>query len=76
MTVEPPCGCITITPNTNIYTCEFCKRRKRKKLFGNADRDKYIIGTIDRGIFREIKCNTCQHSGKKGYLKHEYIGGE
>ena len=57
--VENKCGCITILPNTNIYCCPFCKRKKRKKLFGNADRDKYVIGTIERGLFRDINCNIC-----------------
>jgi len=57
--LEYPCGCITITPNTNIYCCPFCKRKKRKDKFGNALRDKFVIGTIDRGILREIDCDYC-----------------
>ena len=77
MDVEPLCGCITITPNTNIYPCEFCKRRKRKKLFGNAARDKHVCGTIDRGIFREVRCNVCEFGESKyAYLKHKEVGGE
>ena len=77
MDVEPLCGCITITPNTNIYPCEFCKRRKRKKLFGNAARDKHVCGTIDRGIFREVQCNVCEFGESKyAYLKHKEVGGE
>lgn len=50
--IEYPCGCITITPNTNIYPCPFCKRKQRKKKFGDALRDKFVIGTIDKGIVR------------------------
>lgn len=57
--LEYPCGCITITPNTCIYPCPFCKRKNRKKKFGNALRDKFIIGTIDLGIVREIDCDYC-----------------
>ena len=56
---EYPCGCITITPNTNIYPCPFCKRKQRKKRFGDALRDKFVIGTIDKGIVREIDCDFC-----------------
>ena len=57
--VENKCGCLTILPNTNIYCCSFCERKKRKKNFGNADRDKFVCGTIDRGLFRDIQCNFC-----------------
>ena len=66
-TLEYPCGCITITPNTNIYCCPFCKRKKRPDKFGNALRDKFIVGTIDRGILREVDCDYCylQTSNKK-----------
>lgn len=60
---EDKCGCNLITPNTNIYCCPFCQRKKRKKLFGNADRDKFVCGTLDRGIFREIYCNQCDIKG-------------
>jgi MoaA/NifB/PqqE/SkfB family radical SAM enzyme len=56
---EYPCGCITITPNTNIYPCPFCKRKQRKKKFGDALRDKFVMGTIDKGIVREIDCDYC-----------------
>lgn len=65
--LEYPCGCITITPNTNIYCCPFCKRKKRKDRFGDALRDKFVIGTIDRGILREIDCSYC-------YLKTNSLG--
>lgn len=61
--MENRCGCLTITPNTNIYFCPFCLRRKRKKSFGNADRDKFVCGTIDRGIFRNEKCIICSTGG-------------
>ena len=75
--MENPCGCLTVTPNTNIYCCPFCSRRVRKKLFGNADRDKHVIGTIDRGVFRKIDCDTCKNGNSKSRcLKYEYIGGE
>lgn len=57
--IENQCGCITVESNTNIYCCPFCVRKKKKKLFGNADRDKYVIGTIDRGLFRNIRCKVC-----------------
>lgn len=63
--LEYPCGCITITPNTNIYCCPFCKRKIRKKKFGDALRDKFVIGTIEKGIVREIDCDYC-------YLKTDY----
>ena len=59
--MENRCGCLTITPNTNIYFCPFCSRKVRKKLFGNADRDKFVCGTIDRGIFRNEKCIACNN---------------
>lgn len=62
--MEDRCGCITITPNTNIYFCPFCSRKTRKKLFGNADRDKFVCGTIDRGIFRHKKCLVCKKGGE------------
>ena len=61
--MENRCGCLTITPNTNIYFCPFCSRKIRKKLFGNADRDKFVCGTIDRGIFRNEKCSICNTRG-------------
>ena len=54
-----------ITPNTNIYCCPFCKRKIRKKKFGDALRDKFVIGTIEKGIVREIDCDYC-------YLKTDY----
>lgn len=72
--VENKCGCLTILPNTNIYCCPFCERKDRKRLFGSADRDKYVVGTIDRGIFRNINCNKCD--GAKGRISHTPIGGE
>ena len=54
------CGGITVLPNTNIYPCQYLPRRNRKQFFGNADRDKRCIGTLRRGIFREITpCNFC-----------------
>jgi hypothetical protein len=54
------CGSITILPNTNIYACQYQPQKERKKLFGNADRDKYVIGTLRRGMIREISpCNRC-----------------
>lgn len=62
--IEDKCGCLTITPNTNIYCCPFCERRKRKKLFGNAAYDKFVCGTIDRGIFREVQCDKCDCRGR------------
>ena len=62
--LEYPCGCITITPNTNIYCCPFCNRKKRKKKFGNALRDKFVIGTINNGIIREINCDYCYLQSK------------
>ena len=58
-TIEDKCGCLTVSSNTNIYSCPFCKRNKRKKWFGNADREEHVIGTIDRGIFRDIECEKC-----------------
>ena len=61
--MENRCGCLTITPNTNIYFCPFCSRKIRKKLFGNADRDKSVCGTIDRGIFRNEECIMCNTRG-------------
>ncbi len=61
--MENRCGCVTITPNTNIYFCPFCSRKIRRKLFGNADRDKFVCGTIDRGIFKLGKCNKCNKGG-------------
>lgn len=61
--MENRCGCVTITPNTNIYFCPFCSRKIRKKLFGNADRDKFVCGTIDRGFFRLGKCDKCDKGG-------------
>ncbi len=57
--VENPCGCFVVNSNTNIYCCPFCQKRRRKKLFGNADRDKFVCGTIDRGLFRHINCDKC-----------------
>ena len=72
--IENECGCLTILPNTNIYCCPYCERKKRKKEFGNADRDKFVVGTIDRGIFRNIICNWCD--GKRGKTLHTPIGGE
>lgn len=57
--VENKCGCLTIHSNTSIYCCPFCERKKRKKKFGDADRDKFVCGTVDRGLFREIKCTKC-----------------
>ena len=82
--LEYPCGCITITPNTNIYTCQFCHRKQRKKQFGDALRDKFVIGTIDKGIVREIDCDYCylKTNGMKlkedpmKRLKHTQLGGE
>jgi len=54
------CGNITIYPNTNIYSCQYQPQRRRKQFFGNADRDKYVIGTLRRGFFRDKqKCNYC-----------------
>lgn len=61
------CGNLTITPNTNIYPCQWLPRRKRKQFFGNADRDKNVIGTLRRGFFREFdisKCNLCKKRQK------------
>lgn len=61
------CGSITILPNTNIYKCEYMKRRKRKQFFGNADRDKNVLGTLRRGFFRTpSKCNFCGLRTKRG----------
>lgn len=57
--VENPCGCLTINSNTNIYCCPFCTRKKRKKFFGNAAYDKFVCGTVDRGVFRTIECDLC-----------------
>lgn len=59
--VEDKCGCLTIHSNTSIYCCPFCKRRKRKKKFGDADRDKFVCGTIERGTFRSINCDLCDN---------------
>lgn len=73
MKIEPRCGCKVITPNTCIFTCPFCPRRKRKKKFGNADRDKYVLGTIDIGLFRTLKCTMCKTSGKYGLLEHNLL---
>ena len=72
---EDKCGCLTILPNTNIYCCPFCERKDRKRLFGNADRDKYVVGTIDRGIFRYINCNQCEGKRERK-ISHTPIGGE
>ena len=58
--IEKQCGCYTVESNTNIYCCPFCIRKKKKKNFGNADRDKFVVGTIDRGLFREIDCKYCE----------------
>lgn len=57
--IEDKCGCLTIHSNTSIYCCPFCERKKRKKKFGDADRDKFVCGTVDRGLFRDIKCTKC-----------------
>ena len=51
--IENKCGCLVITPNTNIYFCPFCERKNRKKLFGNADREKSVCGTIDREYLKK-----------------------
>lgn len=59
-TIEDECGCKTVAANTNIYCCPFCERKNRKQFFGNADRDKYVCGTVDRGIFRDVICNECK----------------
>lgn len=59
-TIEEDCGCLTVASNTNIYCCPFCERKKRKKFFGSADRDKYVSGTIDKGVFRDVICNCCK----------------
>ena len=80
MDIEPRCGCITITPNTNIYPCEFCHRKKRKKKFGDSARDKYVCGTLEKGLFRIVECNVCQGGRSRGrykqvYLRHKPIGG-
>lgn len=69
--LEYPCGCITITPNTCIYPCPFCKRKNRKKKFGNALRDKFVVGTIDMGIVREIDCDYCYLQTNNMKLKEE-----
>ena len=82
--LEYPCGCLTITPNTNIYCCPFCKRKKRKKQFGDAMRDKFVVGTIDKGIVREIDCDYCylQTNGlglreePMKRIKYKQLGGE
>lgn len=58
------CGDITILPNTNIYPCRYSPRKIRKQFFGNADRDKSILGTLRRGFFREKQpCNICGEVG-------------
>lgn len=73
MTLEPLCGYVTILPNTTIYPCSYCKRKKRKKKFGNAARDKYVIGTIEKGLFRNVRCNVCQ-GGRVNKIYFEHVG--
>jgi hypothetical protein len=54
------CGEKVVLPNTNIYKCRYCKRKQRKQFFGNADRDKNVLGTLRRGMFRRrYRCNIC-----------------
>lgn len=71
--IEDKCGCKVVTSNTNIYCCPFCERKNKKKLFGNADRDKYVCGTVDRGIFRDIECTQCQYFPNAKNDKISYI---
>ena len=71
--VENWCGCLTIDSNTNIYCCPFCNRKRKKKNFGNADRDKFVCGTIDRGVFRTIICKSCNYSRDAQKGKISYI---
>lgn len=79
--IEPICGCTTIVPNGTIYVCPYCKRWKRPEAFGNVDRDKFSIGSINRGIFRKIKCDVCfgRNNGKRKdpmkRMKYVRIGG-
>ena len=76
MKIEPLCGCMVITPNTCIFACPFCQRRKRKKKFGSADRDKYVLGTIDLGLYRTLECTKCQTDGKYTVFQHTPIEEE
>lgn len=71
--VEDECGCLTITSNTNIYCCPFCERKWKKKRFGDADRDKFVSGTVDRGIFREVLCDKCKYLPNAKSNKISYI---
>lgn len=63
------CGNVTILPNTNIYPCQHLPRRKRKQFFGNADRDKNVIGTLRRGLFRTIDIGQCTYCKKHIHKK-------
>ena len=64
------CGNVTITPNTNIYPCQYLKRSDRAKFFGNADREVNVIGTLRRGVFRKAApCNKCAQSRVRGPYK-------
>ena len=71
--VENKCGCLTIHSNTSIYCCPFCERKKRKKKFGDADRDKFVCGTVDRGLFREIKCTKCDDIRRRVRFTNKYF---
>lgn len=70
--IEPPCGYLTVVANTFIYCCPFCKRKEKKINFGNAARDKFVVGTVSRGIFRDIVCNECSQfpNAKKQPIKY------
>ncbi len=71
--VENKCGCLTVAPNTSIYCCPFCERKPRKKRFGDADRDPFVVGTVDRGIFRCADCKHCELFPKAKDRRISYI---